>query len=38
MFVCLVKTGGGVCDRYVVDKGTVRLQAREADCILPGGT
>jgi hypothetical protein len=38
VFVCLVKTGGGVCDRYVVDKGTARLQAREADCILPGGT
>ena len=38
VFICLVKIGGGACDRYVVKKGTVRLQAREADCILPGGT
>jgi hypothetical protein len=38
VFICLVKTGGGQCDRYIVKKGTVRLQAREADCILPGGT
>jgi hypothetical protein len=38
VFVCLVKVGGGSCDRYIVKKGTVRLQRREADCILPGGT
>jgi hypothetical protein len=38
VFVCLVKVGGGECDRYIVHKGTVRLQRREADCILPGGT
>jgi hypothetical protein len=38
VFICLVRIGGGQCDRYVVKKGTVRLQAREADCILPGGT
>lgn len=36
VFVCLVKVGGGVCDRYVVRHGSVRLQLREADCILPG--
>lgn len=36
VFICLVKVGGGVCDRYFVDKGAVRLQRREADCILPG--
>jgi hypothetical protein len=36
VFVCLVKVGGGVCDRYIVDRGAVRLQRREADCILPG--
>lgn len=35
VFICLVKVGGGVCDRYVVRKGLVRLQRREADCILP---
>ena len=38
VFICLVKVGGGSCDRYIVKKGTVRLQRREADCILPGGT
>ena len=38
VFVCLVKVGGGECDRYIVSKGAVRLQRREADCILPGGT
>ena len=38
VFVCLVKVGGGVCDRYIVKKGAVTLQRREADCILPGGT
>src|SRR5690242_11657902 len=36
VFICLVKVGGGSCDRYVVRKGSVRLQRREADCILPG--
>jgi hypothetical protein len=36
VFICLVKVGGGVCDRYIVRKGVVRLQRREADCILPG--
>jgi hypothetical protein len=36
VFICLVKVGGGVCDRYIVKKGAVRLQGREADCILPG--
>lgn len=38
VFVCLVKVGGGSCDRYIVRRGEVRLQLREADCILPGGT
>ena len=38
VFICLVKVGGGACDRYVVRKDVVRLQLREADCILPGGT
>jgi hypothetical protein len=38
VFVCLVKVGGGSCDRYIVKRGEVRLQLREADCILPGGT
>ena len=38
VFICLVKVGGGSCDRYIVEKGAVRLQRREADCILPGGT
>ena len=37
-FVCLVKVGGGSCDRYIVRRGEVRLQLRDADCILPGGT
>ena len=36
VFVCLVKVGGGVCDRYIVRKGAVQLQRRDADCILPG--
>jgi hypothetical protein len=36
VFICLVKAGGGSCDRYIVKKGVVRLQRREADCILPG--
>ena len=36
VFVCLVKVGGGTCDRYIVKKGEVHLQLREADCILPG--
>ena len=36
VFICLVKVGGGVCDRYIVRKRVVRLQWREADCILPG--
>lgn len=35
VFICLVKVGGGVCDRYIVKKGEVGLQRREADCILP---
>jgi hypothetical protein len=38
VFVCLVKVGGGSCDRYLVKRGTVQLQTRKADCILPGGT
>jgi hypothetical protein len=38
VFICLVKVGGGSCDRYIVRRGEVRLQLREADCILPGGT
>jgi hypothetical protein len=38
VFICLVKVGGGECDRYIVHKGAVRLQRREVDCILPGGT
>jgi hypothetical protein len=38
VFVCLVKVGGGECDRYIVHTGDVRLQARDVDCILPGGT
>jgi hypothetical protein len=36
VFICLVKVGGGSCDRYIVEKDEVRLQLREADCILPG--
>jgi hypothetical protein len=36
VFICLVKVGGGSCDRYIVKKGEVRLQMRHADCILPG--
>jgi hypothetical protein len=36
VFICLVKVGGGVCDRYIVRRGNLRLQLREADCILPG--
>jgi hypothetical protein len=36
VFICLVKVGGGSCDRYIVRKEVVRLQLREADCILPG--
>jgi len=36
VFICLVKVGGGVCDRYIVRKEVVELQLREADCILPG--
>jgi hypothetical protein len=36
VFICLVKVGGGVCDRYIVRHEAVRLQRREADCILPG--
>ena len=36
VFICLVRVGGGVCDRYIVKKEEVRLQLREADCILPG--
>ena len=35
VFICLVRVGGGVCDRYLVQNGSVRLQRREADCILP---
>jgi hypothetical protein len=38
VFVCLVKVGGGSCDRYLVERGNVQLQTRKADCILPGGT
>ena len=40
VFVCTVHVGGGACDRYLArerqDIFTVRLQARKADCILPG--
>ncbi|HYZ77258.1 MAG TPA: hypothetical protein VE596_07770 [Gaiellaceae bacterium] len=40
VFVCTVHVGGGVCDRYLARERsrafTVRLQARRADCILPG--
>ena len=40
VFVCAVHVGGGACDRYLArrrgDAFTVRLQARRADCILPG--
>jgi hypothetical protein len=36
VFICLVKVGGGSCDRYIVREDVVRLQLREADCILPG--
>jgi hypothetical protein len=40
VFVCAVHIGGGACDRYVARERshafTVRLQARRADCILPG--
>ena len=39
VFVCIVRSGGALCDRYVVRRRgrryTVRLQARDADCILP---
>jgi hypothetical protein len=39
VFVCLVKVGSGLCDRYLVrrsgGRSTVRLQERDADCILP---
>ena len=38
VFICLVKVGGGQCDRYVVHQGNLRMQARDVDCILPGGT
>jgi hypothetical protein len=38
VFVCLVKVGGGSCDRYLVKRRNVKLQMRKADCILPGGT
>ena len=40
VFVCAVHVSGGACDRYVARERshafTVRLQARRADCILPG--
>ena len=41
VFVCLVKVGGGLCDRYLVRRSSgrayeVRLQERDGDCILPG--
>jgi hypothetical protein len=40
VFVCAVHVGGGACDRYLArersQRFTVRLQARRADCILPG--
>lgn len=39
VFVCAVRTGGAVCDRYLVrHRGgsyAVRLQERDGDCILP---
>jgi hypothetical protein len=36
VFICLVKVGGGVCDRYIVKKEEVRLQLREVNCMLRG--
>ena len=40
VFVCAVHVSGGACDRYLVRERrhafAVRLQARKADCILPG--
>jgi hypothetical protein len=40
VFVCAVHVGGGACDRYLAHERshafTVRLQARRADCFLPG--
>ena len=40
VFVCIVRADGGTCDRYVVhrsgDRYAVRLQERDADCILLG--
>jgi hypothetical protein len=39
VFVCVVKVGGGLCDRYFVHRSggnyAVRLQERDGDCILP---
>ena len=39
VFVCVVKSGGGLCDRYLVRRSRhdyrARLQQRDGDCILP---
>ena len=39
VFLCLVRTGGATCDRYLVRRRgrsfVVRLQRRGADCTLP---
>lgn len=41
VFVCIVKTGGNRCDRYVAYRSgrdyTVRVSRRGDDCILPAG-
>jgi hypothetical protein len=41
VFVCIVKTGGIRCDRYAAYRSgrnyTVRLHARDVECILPAG-
>ncbi len=41
VFVCIVKTGGTRCDRYIAYRSgrnyTVRLRERGADCMLPAG-
>ncbi len=39
VYICNVKTGGGLCDRYraTLTRGgfDVQLQARRVDCVLP---
>jgi hypothetical protein len=41
VFVCIVKTAGARCDRYIAYRSgrdyTVRLHRRDDDCILPAG-